>query len=51
MQSIRMGGCVLLMGFNPKDETYMTCYEQYNFWGDTTYPNAIASEDYLEIIL
>ena len=50
MQSIRMGGRVLLMGFNPKDETYMTCYEQCNFWGDTTYPDAIASEEYLEIM-
>lgn len=38
IQSIRMGGRVLLMGFNPKDETYMTCYQQCNFFGETTYP-------------
>lgn len=49
IQSIRMGGRVLLMGFNPKDETYMTCYQQYNFLGETIYPEAVASKDYLEI--
>ena len=46
IQSIRMGGRVLLMGFNPKDETYMTCYQQYNFLGETIYPEAVASKDY-----
>ena len=49
IQSIRMGGRVLLMGFNPKDETYMTCYQQYSFLGETIYPEAVASKDYLEI--
>lgn len=49
IRSIRMGGRVLLMGFNPKDETYMTCYQQYNFLGETIYPEAVASKDYLEI--
>ena len=49
MQSIRMGGRVLLMGFNPKDETYMTCYQQYNFLGETMYPEALACKSYLEI--
>ena len=49
MQEIRMGGRVLLMGFHPMDETYMTCYEQYNFLGETIYPEAVASKDYLEI--
>ena len=49
MQSIRMGGRVLLMGFNPKDETYMTCYQQYGFWGEELYPEAVASKSYLEI--
>ena len=44
-----MGGRVLLMGFHPMDETYMTCYEQYNFLGETIYPEAVASKDYLEI--
>ena len=45
----RMGGRVLLMGFNPKDETYMTCYQQYNFLGETMYPEALACKSYLEI--
>lgn len=49
IQSIRMGGRVLLMGFNPKDETYMTCYQQYNFLGETMYPEALACKSYLEI--
>lgn len=49
MQEIRMGGRVLLMGFHPMDGTYMTCYEQYNFLGETIYPEAVASKDYLEI--
>ena len=49
IQSIRMGGRVLLMGFNPKDETYMTCYQQCNFFGETTYPEALACKSYLEI--
>ena len=49
MQEIRMGGRVLLMGFHPKDGTYMTCYEQYNFLGEKTYPEAVASKSYLEI--
>lgn len=44
-----MGGRVLLMGFNPKDETYMTCYQQYNFLGETMYPEALACKSYLEI--
>ena len=37
------------MGFNPKDETYMTCYQQYNFLGETMYPEALACKSYLEI--
>ena len=49
IQSIRMGGRVLLMGFNPKDETYMTCYQQYNFLGEKMYPEALACKSYLEI--
>lgn len=27
----------------------MTCYQQYNFLGETIYPEAVASKDYLEI--
>ena len=50
IQSIRMGGRVLLMGFNPEDETYMTCYQQYHLLGGKIYPEAIASKSYLEIV-
>ena len=50
IQSIRMGGRILLVGFNPKDETYMTCYQQYNFLGEKMYPEAVASKSYLEIV-
>ena len=49
IQSIRMGGRVLLMGFNPKDETYMTCYQQYNFLGETMYPEALACKSYYKL--
>lgn len=27
IQSIRMGGMTMLIGYNPGDTTYMTCYE------------------------
>lgn len=52
LHSIRLGGRLMLMGYNPKDAKapYMTCYQQPNLLGDTVYPEAIASNDYFEIM-
>ena len=52
IQSIRLGGRVMLLGYNPKDKeaTYMTCYQHFNLMGEKTYPLAVASENYLEIL-
>ena len=47
--SIRRGGMTMLIGYNPTDTTYMTCYQQYNFLGETMYPEALACKSYLEI--
>ena len=51
IQSVRLGGRVMLLGYNPHDKeaTYMTCYQQYNFLGETMYPEALACKSYLEI--
>ena len=52
IQSIRLGGRVMLLGYNPQDKeaTYMTCYQHFNLMGEKTYPLAVASENYLEIM-
>lgn len=52
LQSIRLGGCVMLLGYNPQDKeaTYMTCYQQFNALGEKVFPQAVASENYLEIM-
>ena len=34
MQSFRMGGTTMLIGYNPGDATYMTCYQDYDFLGN-----------------
>lgn len=52
LQSVRLGGKEVLLGYNPKDgcAPYMTSYRAVNFFGDYTYPEAIAGTDYLEIM-
>lgn len=52
IQSVRLGGRVMLLGYNPQDKeaTYMTCYQHFNLLGEKTYPLAVASENYLEIM-
>lgn len=52
IQSVRLGGRVMLLGYNPQDKetTYMTCYQQFNALGEKVYPHAVASENYLEIM-
>ena len=32
MQSFRMGGATMLIGYNPGDTTYMTCYQDYDLF-------------------
>ena len=48
-QRFKYGGKTILLGFNPGDNSYMTCYEQPNFLGSMTYPDAIGSFDYAEV--
>ena len=52
LQSVRLGGKEVLLGYNPKDgcAPYMTSYREVNFLGDYTYPKAIGGNDYLEIM-
>lgn len=52
LQSVRLGGKEVLLGYNPKDgcASYMTSYRTVNFLGDYIYPEAIAGTDYLEIM-
>ena len=47
LQSIRLGGCVMLLGYNPQDKeaTYMTCYQPFNALGEKVFPQAVASEN------
>ena len=40
MQSFRMGGATMLIGYNPGDATYMTCYQNYDFWGNERFSEA-----------
>ena len=51
-QSIKLGGKTLLIGYNPdeKDGKYMTCYKESNFLGEVVFPQAMASDDYFEIV-
>lgn len=49
LQRFKYGGKTMLLGFNSGDNSYMTCYEQANFLGDMTYPDAIGSFDYAEV--
>lgn len=50
MQSFRMGGTTLLIGYNPGDATYMACYQNYDFLGNEHFSEAIGSESYVEIV-
>ena len=50
MQSFRMGGATMLIGYNPGDTTYMTCYQDYDFLGNERFSEAIGSESYVEIM-
>lgn len=50
IQSIRMGGMTMLIGYNPTDTTYMTCYQDYDFLGNERFSEAIGSESYVEIM-
>ena len=50
MQSFRMGGTTMLIGYNPGDTTYMTCYQDYDFLGNERFSEAIGSESYVEIM-
>ena len=52
LQSIKLGGRTLLLGYNPKDQQapYMTCYEMTNLLGDRVFPEAIGGADYYEIM-
>ena len=49
IQSIRMGGMTMLIGYNPTDTTYMTCYQDYDFLGNERFSEAIGSKSYVEI--
>lgn len=48
---LRLGGRILLIGYNPEDEEapYMTCYETTDFFGNRIFKDAIGSDDFLEI--
>lgn len=50
MQSFRMGGATMLIGYNPGDTTYMTCYQNYDFLGNERFSEAIGSESYVEVM-
>ena len=40
----------MLIGYNPGDATYMTCYQNYDFLGNERFSEAIGSESYVEIM-
>lgn len=52
LQSIRLGGCMMLLGYNSRDKEtpYMTCYQQYNLLGEKIFPQAVAGDSYIEIM-
>lgn len=52
LQSIRLGGRMMLLGYNPRDKEtpYMTCYQQYNLLGEKIFPQAVAGDSYIEIM-
>lgn len=50
MQSFRMGGATMLIGYNPIDTTYMTCYQDYDLLGNERFLEAIGSKSYVEIM-
>lgn len=50
IQSIRMGGMTMLIGYNPVDTTYMTCYQDYDLLGNERFLEAIGSKSYVEIM-
>ena len=52
LQSIRLGGSMMLLGYNPRDKEtpYMTCYQQYNLLGEKIFPQAVAGDNYVEIL-
>ena len=52
LQSIRLGGRMMLLGYNPRDKEtpYMTCYQQYNLLGEKIFPQASAGANYVEIL-
>lgn len=47
MQSFRMGGATMLIGYNPGDATYMTCYQNYDFWGNEHFQRPSAAKTML----
>ena len=49
LQSIRLGGRMMLLGYNPRDKEtpYMTCYQQYNLVGEKIFPQAVAGDSYI----
>ena len=51
IHSLRLGGKVMLIGYNPddKDGKYMTCYKESFFLGDL-FTKAMASDDYMEVV-
>lgn len=51
IQSLRLGGKVMLIGYNPDDQDgkYMTCYKESNFMGEY-FTKAMASDDYMEVV-
>ena len=52
LQSVRLGGRMMLLGYNPRDKEmpYMTCYQQYNLLGEKIFPQAVAGDNYVEIL-
>ena len=43
LQSIRLGGRMMLLGYNPRDKETpcMTCYQQYNLVGEKIFPRLL----------
>ena len=50
IQSIRMGGMTMLIGYNPTDTTFLSCYQDYDFLGNERFSEAIGSKSYVEIM-
>lgn len=44
IQSIRMGGMTMLIGYNPTDTTYMTCYQDYDLWAMSAFQRPLAAK-------